>query len=222
MQRIKRHATYYTDRRKQNHWCDGCHELLKADETIVLDDGSDILKKELQEFKNDALPEEAWVHCDQCHSWVHQICTLFNGRTNKSTATYTCPNCHLKKTNPEDTLTQMAKRLKGAEDLTHGKMSTAIEKGLNEALHTAYKEKAEELGIGVDQVEKAGGLTVRVVSSMEKKHFVGDEVRTGLLLFCCCHCPASLTKYLTISSPVNTDASEILGKRMSDRASSQV
>jgi hypothetical protein len=189
MQRIKRHAAYYTDRTKQNHWCTPCYDLLKSEETIVLDDGGEILKKELQEFKNDALPEEAWVHCDQCHSWVHQICALFNGRTNKSTATYTCPNCHLKKESPADTRTQIEKLLKGAEDLAHCNMSMALEKGLIEALNTAYKGKAEELGVGVDQVEKAGGLTVRVVSNMEKKHFVGEEVRASVL-YCCRRCPA--------------------------------
>jgi hypothetical protein len=181
MQRIKRHAAYYTDRTKQNHWCASCYDLLKTEDTIVLEDGGEIMKKELQEFKNDALPEEAWVHCDQCHSWVHQICALFNGRTNKSTAMYTCPNCHLKKESPVDTRTQIEKLLKGAEDLPHSNMSMALEKGLTEALNTAYKGKAEELGIGVDQVEKAGGLTVRVVSNMEKKQFVGEEVRTSVL-----------------------------------------
>jgi hypothetical protein len=184
MQRIKRFAAYYTDRTKQNHWCAPCYDLLKTEDTIVLEDGGEILKKELQEFKNDALPEEAWVHCDQCHSWVHQICALFNGRTNKSTATYTCPNCHLKKENPVDARTQIEKLLKGAEDLPHSNMSMALEKGLTAALDSAYKGKAEELGVGVDQVEKAGGLTVRVVSNMEKKHFVGEEVRTRSVLFC--------------------------------------
>jgi len=173
---IKKKAAYYTDRTKQNNWCDSCYPLLKPDLAVVLDDGSEIQKKELQEFKNDALPEEAWVHCDQCHSWVHQVCALFNGRTNKSTSTYTCPNCHLKRVNPCDTRTATEKLLKGAEDLTHSKMSTAIENGLKEALRTEYTARAEELGVGFDEVEKASGLTVRVVSNLEKKHFVRKEM----------------------------------------------
>lgn len=176
MQSIKRKATYYTDRTKQNHWCEACHVGLDANAPIVLEDGSEIKKNELQEFKNDALPEEAWVHCDQCHSWVHQVCALFNGRTNKSTSTYSCPNCHLKRTNESDNRTPTEKLMKGAEDLTHCKMSVAIESGLNDALLTAYKEKAAELGVGLDEVEKASGVTVRVVSNMEKKQYVGEEV----------------------------------------------
>lgn len=73
MQRIKRNAAYFTDRTKQNHWCDSCFALLDPVEHILLDDGTEVSKKELQEFKNDALPEEGWVNCDECHSWVHQV-----------------------------------------------------------------------------------------------------------------------------------------------------
>jgi hypothetical protein len=73
MQRIKRNAAYFTDRTKQNHWCDTCFEQLDPNERILLDDGTKVLKKELQELKNDALPEEGWVNCDECHSWVHQV-----------------------------------------------------------------------------------------------------------------------------------------------------
>jgi Bromodomain/TAZ zinc finger len=73
MQRIKRNAAYFTDRTKQNHWCDTCFEQLDPKECILLDDGTKVLKKELQELKNDALPEEGWVNCDECHSWVHQV-----------------------------------------------------------------------------------------------------------------------------------------------------
>jgi hypothetical protein len=73
MQRIKRNAAYFTDRTKQNHWCDGCFHLLDPIKPVPLDDGSEVSKNELQEFKNDALPEEGWVNCDTCHSWVHQV-----------------------------------------------------------------------------------------------------------------------------------------------------
>jgi hypothetical protein len=73
MQRIKRNDPYFTDRTKQNHWCQPCFNLLDPNEQIQLDDGTEVLKHELQEFKNDALPEEGWVNCDVCHSWVHQV-----------------------------------------------------------------------------------------------------------------------------------------------------
>ena len=73
MQRIKRNEPYFTDRRKQNHWCEPCYNLLDPNQHVLLDDGSEVSKQELQELKNDALPEEGWVNCDSCHSWVHQV-----------------------------------------------------------------------------------------------------------------------------------------------------
>lgn len=82
MQRIKRNAAYFTDRTKQNHWCDVCFAQLDPNQGILLDDGTKVFKKELQELKNDALPEEGWVNCDDCRSWVHQVCSMF------------CTTCH--------------------------------------------------------------------------------------------------------------------------------
>lgn len=80
MQRIKRNAPYFTDRTKQNHWCDSCFAVLEPGEPIILDDGTEVLKRELQEFKNDALPEEGWVNCDECHSWVHQVRLFYDNK----------------------------------------------------------------------------------------------------------------------------------------------
>lgn len=172
MQRIKRQAAYFTDRTKQNHWCSDCYEGLGAEEPIVLDDGTEVLKKDLQEFKNDAVPEEGWVNCDECKSWVHQICALFNGRMNKSSAAYTCPTCYLNKSEemPE------GRKVKAARDLQESRMSAAIERGLAAALETAYAERAEELNVAVAEVEKADGLVVRVLSNVDKNHLVLDEV----------------------------------------------
>lgn len=174
MQRIKRQATYFTDRTKQNHWCESCYEQLSPHEAIALDDGNEVMKKDLQEFKNDAVPEEGWVNCDVCKTWVHQICALFNGRTNKSSATFTCPNCYVHQFSCGQ---PSPNTMKGAKDLPETKLSRAIEKGLGEALANQYVCRAKELSCGIDEVEKADGLTVRVVSNVDKRHFVGDEVR---------------------------------------------
>lgn len=140
----------------------------------MLDDGTEAKKSDLQECKNDALPEEGWVNCDHCNSWVHQICSLFNGRVNKTTARYTCPNCYLSK----DCVGRVfSKQIKVASDLPHCKMSEAIESGLLAALEKAYKDRSEQLGLSIDNVEKAEPLSIRVVSNTEKKHLVGKEVR---------------------------------------------
>lgn len=175
MQRIRQSATYYTDPTKVNHWCASCYSDLDDNELIVLEDGSEVRKSSLQKFKNDGLPEEAWVQCDECNGWVHQICALFNGRRNKNAAAYRCPKCHIEKDRHGD-LSETGKRVKRAKDLPHCKMSSAIEDGLHKALAKAYEARAADLGVDVSQIEKAEGLSVRLVSNMEKKHVVRDKV----------------------------------------------
>jgi E1A/CREB-binding protein len=177
MQKIKQDAIYFTDGTKQNHWCESCFSLAKAAEPFYLDDGTRVFKKDLQEFKNDAVAEEGWVNCDKCNSWVHQICGLFNGRTNNANATYTCPKCYVSHDQDSIGYPFQKSRMKGARELPHCKMSQVIEKGLLEALESAYTNRAKELNVPYDQIEKAEGLAVRVVSSIDKTHVVGEKVR---------------------------------------------
>lgn len=177
MQKIRRNSYYYTAGSKSNasQWCLNCYGLLKDDETIMLDDGTEVRKKDLHKLKNDSMPEEAWVQCDTCDSWVHQICALFNGRKNKSAASYSCPKCDLAKLSvPGSRLA--AKPLKVAADLPHCKMSLAIEKGLENHLEKAYMQRAVDTDVPLEKVEKVEGITVRVISNMEKTHVVRDEV----------------------------------------------
>ena len=184
MQRIRRNAIYYTDPSKQNHWCASCFSGLDAKEPILLEDGSEARKSCLQKFKNDGLPEEAWVQCDECNGWVHQICALFNGRRNKNAAEYSCPKCHIEKIRNGE-LSDTGRCVKVAKDLPHCKMSTAIETGVERALAKAYEDRAAELGVDASELEKADGLSVRVVSNMEKKHVVRDEVSCSAALVHC-------------------------------------
>jgi E1A/CREB-binding protein len=176
MQRIKPDAIYYTDRTKQNHWCEPCYSLTKATEHFDLDDGTKVFKKGLQEFKNDSVAEEGWVHCDDCNSWVHQICGLFNGRTNNSSAKYTCPRCTLK--NAPDLIGRHTPPsfMKGAKELPHCKMSLAIENGLFQALEVAYMNHSKVAKVPFDDIKKVEGLAVRVLSSVDKNHVVGEKV----------------------------------------------
>lgn len=185
MQRIRRNATYYTDGTKQNTWCSSCFSDLDENDKIVLEDGNETRKSDLKKLKNDALPEEAWVQCDECNGWVHQICALFNGRRNKNTAAYRCPKCHIKNM-PDEEPVDTQSRVKVAKDLPHCKLSEDIENGLNRILGKAYQDRATELGFDVSAVEKAEGLSVRVISNMGKTHVVRDEVRQGLLTMLCC------------------------------------
>lgn len=180
MQKIRRSATYYTDRFKQNQWCERCFNHLKEGTPVQLDDGRETKKSLLRKLKNDSTPEEAWVQCDQCHDWNHQICALFNGSQNSKSAAYTCPKCYLK-----DHVNNAAKgagtlltntAVKGAIELPHCNLSRSIEDGLLRTLSKAYEKVAEARGSTVAQVEKAEGLSVRVVSSLEKKHKVREEM----------------------------------------------
>jgi hypothetical protein len=41
---IRRNATYYTDRMKQNQWCESCYEKLPYDEPLQLDNGKETKK----------------------------------------------------------------------------------------------------------------------------------------------------------------------------------
>ena len=178
MQKIQRNAYYYTDRTKSNHWSVACYERLRNDESVVLDDGSSIRKTDLQKVKNDALPEEAWIQCDHCGSWMHQICALFNGRKSKATRSFSCPKCQLNKLQKGGNVPPVPdQKMKGAKDLPHCKMSRAIEKGLQDVLRRAYEERAQKDGVSIDKVEKAEDLCVRVISNIEKKHVVRDLVR---------------------------------------------
>ena len=52
-----------------------------------------VRKTDCKKHKNDFEQEEAWVECDHCNRWVHQICGLFNKGSNNSEVTYMCPDC---------------------------------------------------------------------------------------------------------------------------------
>lgn len=55
-------------------------------------------------------------------------------------------------------------------------MSDALEKGLHESLHSAYTARSTELGVAFENIEKANGLCVRVLSNVEKKNLVGEKM----------------------------------------------
>ena len=79
----------------------------------------------------------------------------------------------LKNRNYEEELSSLKNR---AQDLPTCQMSDSMEEGLQETLARAYEAKAEELGVELDDVEKAKGLTIRVMSHIVKKHTVRDLV----------------------------------------------
>ena len=194
MSRIKRNAVYYADAKDQNFWCRVCYSDLKPNELIMLDDGSEINKSRLISAKHDSLPEEAFVHCNDCHARVHHICALFNSRKATSKDQFHCPKCVLVHRTVEPTQV-----VETAKDLPSCKMSDFMETGLSNALSKAYEERALKLGIDVAAVEKVKGLSVRVVSHVKKKHAVRDEVRMRLRRWSLCLLNCSVEADLTVA-----------------------
>ncbi len=180
MQKIRRNATYYTDSFKQNHWCEHCYSnRLKDDELIRLDDGRVTTKPLLVQLKNDSTPEEAWVQCDQCHDWNHQICALCNG-LHTTKAVFMCPKCCIKEL--EENGKQARNVNKGASELPHCNLSRSIEEGLAKTLSKVYEKVAKDRACTMAQVEKAVGLNVRVVSSLKKTQKVREAVRSIIII----------------------------------------
>lgn len=141
-----------------------------------MDDGRETRKSLLIMMKHDSTPEESWVQCDTCHDWNHQICALFNGAKDHRGSSHKCPKCHVKEKANEKGTSQVCKVIKGAKDLPHCNLSRSIENGLEKTLGKAYCKVAADRGCTVGQVEKVEGLSVRVVSSLVKKHKVRDEM----------------------------------------------
>lgn len=170
---IRRKETYYSDPRKLKQWCKTCYDLMNEHETVFLDEGSETRKGDLQAFVNDELSDELWVRCNQCRSRVHQICSLFNGRSASPMDGHCCPSCYLA---ASERLYKGLNAYKGAEQLPHNKLSLALEDGVKRSLAAAYMDKSNEEGIPVEHVKKAEPVTVRVLSDVKTNIAVGEEV----------------------------------------------
>jgi E1A/CREB-binding protein len=178
LQKIRRNMHYYTDQYKSNQWCDKCYAGLKEDNIIQLDDGKETKKSLLVRLKNDLTPEEQWVQCDDCHECCHQVCALFNGSRGNSGNTFSCPKCIVAKSKERQGKQDNASlsSFKDAKALPECNLSKSIECGLSQTLTEEYEKIAIERECDVSQVEKADGLCVRVVMSLEKNHKVREGV----------------------------------------------
>jgi E1A/CREB-binding protein len=190
MSRIKRNAVYYTDPKNQNFWCKLCYAQLASQDFILLDDGSEITKSKLLSEKHDSLPEESFLECHDCKGRVHQVCALVNGRKVNARDIFRCPKCILVHRSADNEPPKPSKE--SANQLPRCKMSDSMEEGLLRALDRAYEKVALEIGIDVSEVEKAEGLSIRIMSHVQKKHAVRDEVSLCVVGFCSGGCPMCL------------------------------
>lgn len=168
--RIKRNAQFYTIGAGETRhcFCIPCYNDIRGDTVSV--DGLSFQKSRLEKRRNDEETEEAWVQCDKCEAWQHQVCALFNGRRNEGgQAEYTCPNCYTSEIERSERIPLPQSAVLGAKDLPRSYLSDHIEQRLFKRLKQEKQERARALGKSYDEVPGAEALVVRVVSSVDKK-----------------------------------------------------
>jgi E1A/CREB-binding protein len=182
--RIRRNSYYYVGGNNQYHWCHQCFQELRDNSTLDLGDIT-VKKENLIKKKNDEVHEESWVQCDRCERWVHQICALFNTRQNKDQRSeYACPSCTVAERKKKGT-TEATSSTPMAEDLTRTKLSEQLENHVREKvdafLETKAQEKCSVEGITIEEarkkVEMGGAVTIRQVTSMDRKLEVRDRMK---------------------------------------------
>ena len=175
-QRIRRNVTFYSTLNNSYHWCTTCYNEMKENQQIQTGD-SVIYKRDLQKKKHSEDAEEPWVQCDLCQRWVHQICTLFNGRRNVSdNVAFVCPACVILKRLKKGPSTLMTNRKMQADDLPKCKLSDFLELRVRQRLESAYLEWSQSHDIPLEKVEKASPLFIRQVASIDKLHHVREGV----------------------------------------------
>ncbi|KAJ0247933.1 Histone acetyltransferase HAC12 [Hirschfeldia incana] len=168
--RIKRNAMYYTigAGETRHYFCIPCYNESRGD--TILAEGTSVPKARLEKKKNDEETEEAWVQCDKCEAWQHQICALFNGRRDDGgQAEYTCPYCYINEVEQNERKPLLQNAVLGAKDLPKTILSDHIEQRLFKRLEQERTERARAQGKKYDEVPSAESLVVRVVLSVDKK-----------------------------------------------------
>ncbi|XP_074377240.1 histone acetyltransferase HAC5-like isoform X2 [Apium graveolens] len=167
---IKRNLVFYRasgETGVQHCFCTTCHR--NSGGGIISFLGGQILKNKLQKEKNNEKIEESWVQCDTCERWQHQICALYNDKSDPGgKAEYVCPKCWLEevKTGKREPLLRTVGFR--AKDLPSTMLSEHIEKRLFNRLKEEREEWARISKKGLNEVPGEADLTVRVVLSVDK------------------------------------------------------
>ncbi|RCV23088.1 hypothetical protein SETIT_4G271400v2 [Setaria italica] len=170
--RIKRNAPYYSDTVTESgpyYFCIPCYSESRSDSILV--DNIQLLKSKLVKNRNDDELEEAWVACDKCKRWQHQICALFNAKRNdeEKDAEYICHSCYIQEIEHGLRMPLPLNTVPGAKDLPRTVLSDHIEERLLQRLKEERQNRANKYGKNFSEVPGAEGLVVRVVSSVDKK-----------------------------------------------------
>lgn len=174
--RIKRGQVYYHipssvtgGEARKDAWCNTCYNAINGSIEV---EGNKYSKNQLAKKKNDDDLEEPWVQCDYCNDWYHQICVLFNGRRNEGgEAPFTCPSCILSQLEKKERTptTQRPSSQLPASVLPQTRLSYFLEERLRKVMGSERDERARVANVPLDETPAAEGLTIRVVSSVEKK-----------------------------------------------------
>ncbi|KAL1824388.1 hypothetical protein ACET3Z_011166 [Daucus carota] len=169
---IKRNLVFYKETGEtgmQHCFCTTCYRSSVGG--IISFHGGHILKNKLQKEKNNEKIEESWVLCDKCQRWQHQICALYNDKSDPGgEAEYVCPRCWLEEV--ETGKREPLPRTVGfrAKDLPCTMLSDHIEKRLFNRLKEEREEWAKDSKKELNEYQVPGeaDLTVRVVLSVDK------------------------------------------------------
>ncbi|KAH9307665.1 hypothetical protein KI387_035576, partial [Taxus chinensis] len=168
--RIKPNATWYhlAPDDTRHCICVPCYNKIRCDTVEI--EGNAYAKSKLVKEKNEEVgTEEAWVFCDNCKKWQHNICALFNGKKNEvEQAEYLCPHCYTEQIKRGVRKPLPPSSIPGAKDLPTTYLSDHIEQRLSRRLEEERNERATALGKSFNEVPGADALVVRVVSSVDK------------------------------------------------------
>ncbi|TVU07671.1 hypothetical protein EJB05_41036 [Eragrostis curvula] len=169
--RIKRNAPYYVGTISESgryNFCAPCYNESRIDSIFV--DSIQFLKSKLEKKRNNDELEEAWVACDKCKRWQHQICALFNAKRNEEEeAEFTCHDCYIQEIKHGLRVPLLQNNVLGAKDLPRTLLSNHLEERIFQRLKEERQARAEKIGKKINEVPGAEGLVVRVVSSVDKK-----------------------------------------------------
>ncbi|XP_057951234.1 probable histone acetyltransferase HAC-like 1 [Malania oleifera] len=177
--RIKPRVTYYCAPNGNGTsycFCTSCYKKARRD--IIALDGTVITKTVLDKKQNDQENDEPWVQCDRCDEWQHQICALFNDKTDlEGKEEFICPKCYLKEMDTGKQSPLSSGVGFAAKDLPRSKLSDHIEKRLFWRLKKERKERAKMEGKNIDEVPRVEDIVVRVVLSINKQLKVGKRLQ---------------------------------------------
>ncbi|CAN7129554.1 unnamed protein product [Brassica rapa subsp. narinosa] len=170
--RIQDESLYYipeeTISGAQHQICSPCYDHCRRQKFTL--SGVDIVKANMLKLNNaNNQDTEAWVACESCGKWQHQICGLYNPeKDTDKTSDYICPYCLLEERRSNDSVGVHDNTDLEAKDLPETILSHFIERRLTKRLKEERRQTAEATGKSLDDVSLPDDLTLRVVFSADK------------------------------------------------------